>query len=321
MADLYRQVRLGETRLAVVDRGTLLEMHLQRADDGAQVGSQTEARLVSKLVGRGIVELPDGRQAVLEPLPQSLTEGAPVTVEITRAAWPEAGRPRLAKARPALQRAAESRFAEQLRAAGHRLQAGWPALVADQWESGWEAAQLGRVGLPGGSLGFSPTPALIAVDIDGTGASLAADAAREAARMIRLWGLGGAIVIDFPASPDREARRQVAKAFDEAMGDAAFERTAVNGFGLMQVIRPRTGPSILERARLQPDISAALALLHLAQSEPRPGALQLVARPAVARWLDRQPALIADLSRITGRRVDVRADAMAGDGHVETTPG
>ena len=332
MADFYLCERLGETRVAVVEAGALVEMHLARIGDGLPAGSRVSARLSRKLGGRGVAILPSGEEAIIEPWPAGISEGAAIDVQIQRAAWREPGRPRLAKARLASARLARARPAwdavpilsvqERLTAAGHALCPGWPDSLAAQWDDGWEAALLGRVLLPTGTLGFTPTPALVAVDVDGTGATLALDAARAAARTIRLWGLGGAIVIDFPALADKAARLALAAAFDAAMGDAPFERTAVNGFGLMQIVCPRPGPSILERARLEPHANAGQELLAAALAETRPGAITLVARPSVAAWLASHPALLADLARKTGRAVDVRADpalgSNAGSGHVET---
>ena len=91
-------------------------------------------------------------------------------------------------------------------------------------------------------------------------------------------------------------RAAAGAAFDAAMGPAPFERTAINGFGIMQVVTPRTGPSVLERAQLERDATAAVALLAQAGRETRPGPLRLVARPGVARWLGARPHLLAALA-------------------------
>jgi hypothetical protein len=100
------------------------------------------------------------------------------------------------------------------------------------------------------------------------------------------------------------------------MGALPFERTAINGYGLLQVVRPRTRPSILERALLMRDEADAIALVALASREPRPGRLRIVARPAVARLLKARADLIAAAAGIAGRPVDVVAEATAGTGHV-----
>jgi len=186
-----------------------------------------------------------------------------------------------------------------------------------EWEAAFEAAELGRVSIDGGSLNFAPTPAFIAVDVDGAGLALTAPALTALARTIRLWGLGGSIVIDLPPSGDKGVRTAAADAFDSVMGGLAFERTAINGFGLMQVVRPRPGPSILERAQLERAATAAIGLIQSAQRGGIAGAIRLVARPEVAGWIQARPHLLGALSRKIGGMVDVRADAMAGNGHVE----
>jgi hypothetical protein len=317
LAELYLHERPGEMRAAVVERFRLVEMHIARDGDGLAAGARVEARLKRRLGARGIADL-GAEEAVVEPWPAGLAEGAATVVEVTRAAWREPGRERLAKARPtALAPWPAPGLAAALAARGHVLQPGWPDEVAAEWEAGFEAALLGRAGFDGGWLNIVPTPAFTAVDVDGAGLALATPALVALARLIRLWGLGGSIVIDLPPAGDRSLRTAAADAFDKAMGALAFERTAINGFGLMQVVRPRPGPSILERAQLDRDGTDAVALLEQALGETRPGRLTLVARPGVARWLDARGPLLADIARASGRPVDVRRDAMAGSGHVD----
>ncbi len=329
MADAYIEERPGETRAAVVVRGRLIEMHIARDGDGLAAGARVEARLVRKMGGRGVVRLGDGagggqtatEEAIIEPWPQGLCEGATTIVELVRAAWREPGRDRLAKVRPtSLAPWPAPGLSAALAARGHGVQQGWPGEVADQWDAAFEAAELGRVQIDGGSLNFTPTPAFIAVDVDGAGLALTSPALAALARTIRLWGLGGSIVIDLPPSGDKGVRTTAAEGFDSLMAGLSFERTAINGFGLMQVVRPRPGPSILERAQLERAATAAIALLDSARRGGAIGALRLVARPEVARWLSARPHLLAASARAAGGPVDVVADAVAGSGHVETAP-
>jgi len=318
LADLFIADLAGETRAAIFERSGLVEMHMARDGDGLGAGARVEARLVRKMGGRGVADL-GGEEAILEPWPQGLSEGATTVVELVRAAWREPGRDRLAKVRPsALGAWPAPGLAAAMAARGHVLQKGWPGEVADMWDAAFEEAELGRVAINGGSLNFTPTPAFIAVDVDGAGLALTTPALAALAGTIRLWGLGGSIVIDLPPAGDKGVRTTAAEAFDTAMAGLAFERTAINGFGLMQVVRPRPGPSILERAQLERSATAAVALMESAKRGGHRGALQLVARPVVARWIEARPHLLADLSRAVGGAVDVTADAMAGSGHVET---
>lgn len=323
MAELFLGRRIGERRAALWQDGALVVMQVARAGDGALAGSRWGARLLRRAGPRGIARLPGGEEVLVEPWPAGLPEGASAEIEIMRQAWPEPGRPRLARARPLGAASGEGPlgadadpFAPLRALADHIRDGPWPAEVAEAWEAAWEEAALGRVRMDGGSLSFTPTPAFVAVDVDGTGAGLAVAAAAAVARYVRLWGLGGGVVVDLPVR-SRAERQAAADALDAGLAGQAFERTAVNGFGLLQIVLPRRGPSILERARLQPEAGSALALLEAAAAEPRAApALDLVAAPAVAQWLDRHPQLIAEAAAAAGRPLRVVADRDAGSGHV-----
>jgi ribonuclease G len=320
MAEFHLLEHVGETRAAVIENFHLVEMHIARDGDGLQAGARLPARLKTKLGSRGIAEA-NGEELLVEPWPAGASEGATATLEVTRAAWREQGRElgrdRLAKARPTtLDPWPAPSLAASLHARGHVLKAGWPADIASQWTDAFEAAELGRIAFENGSLAFAPTPAFITVDIDGHGLALTTPALKALARTIRLWGLGGSIVVDCP-SADRTQRATAAEAFDKAMGKLAFERTAINGFGLLQIVRPRPGPSILERAQLDRAGTGAIALLAAAQRDSGTGPMRLVATRPIIRWLEARPALVADMARSTGRAVDLGTDPMAGSGHVE----
>ncbi|WP_199555972.1 ribonuclease E/G family protein [Sandaracinobacteroides hominis] len=314
MADLYLAELIGETRAALFEGGRLVEMHIARDGDGLAAGARVQARLVKKLGTRGIAEA-DGQELLVQPWPAGATEGATVTVEVVRAAWRETGRDRLAKARPTqLAPWPAPGLESALAARGARRLPGWPADVAGQWDDAFEAAQLGLLRFDTGSLLFEATPAFTAVDVDGHGISLARPALAQLARAIRLWGLGGSIVIDVPAA-DKDERAAAADGFDKAMGKLSFERTAINGFGLMQVVRPRIGPSILERARIDRAGTQAVAILAAALGDRATGPLLLRAPAAAEKWLSARPHLIAELAARTHRAVELTPDsgAEAGD--------
>jgi hypothetical protein len=94
-----------------------------------------------------------------------------------------------------------------------------------------------------------------------------------------------------------------------------FERTAVNGFGFVQIVRPRPRASIPELIRADPALAAALALLRRASQGHGPRTL--VAAPAVIDRL--RPDWLDQLARRTGGAVALRAEpALAiSAGHVE----
>lgn len=317
--EAYQVTLPGEQRLALVSEGQLAAMRIARDGDGLAAGAVLDARLTKRAGMRGFAEA-GGQQLLVQPWPSGSSEGATVRLEIQRAAWTEPGRERLAKARPAP--TAPTRCAptleEQAATAGAIMRPGWPDHLAEQWDDAFQHATLGRWLFPGGTLNLQPTPAFLAVDVDGESPEPVA-ACTALARLIRLWDLSGSIVVDLPGA-DRAARQSAAAAIDAGLAGQPFERTAINGFGLMQIVLPRRGPSMLERAMLDRAGTAAIALLAAALREPRPGALRLEAAPPIARWLTTRPHLVASLARASGRPVDVAANPVAGKGHVAITP-
>ncbi|TRW14807.1 ribonuclease E/G [Glacieibacterium frigidum] len=322
---------IGETRAVVIEDGEIVEAHVERDDDGLRAGDVWAARLVTILVPgrRGIVEC-GGHEALLEPLPSALTSGGLVRVEVVREALPEAGRAKLAKVRAvpgALHgpgRIAHGPdLAERLSAAGHKVRDVTHSLDDPLEPAGWgevaEAAASGHVAFAGGLLTISPTPAMTVIDVDGAGEAraLAEAAAVAAAQAIRCFDLAGSIGIDFPTLGDKAARTALGELLDAALA-APFERTAVNGFGFVQIVRPRLRASLVERLRLDAVPTAALTLLRHAVRTPGAGTRELAAAPSVVAWLEARPHLVDDLRTRSGRAVRLRADpglAISG-GHV-----
>lgn len=316
MAEIFIEERLGETRAAMLEKGRLVEMHIARDGDGLQAGAITTARLSKKLGLRGIATA-QGEELLVQPWPAGLSEGAECAVEITRAAWREPMRERLAKARPSRLPAAPAPNLEQsLRPRGKLTKGPWAPEIREQWDDSFEAALLGRLSFEGGSLSLEPTAAMLAVDVDGAGPALARPALLALARAVRLYGLGGNIVADLPTEGAKADRTAAAEAFDAAMQGLIFERTAINGFGLLQVVCPRPGPSILERARFDSAGTEAILLLRAAESAAGTGPLRITARPQVIRWLQSRPHLIGILQDRTHRPIDLHPDPVAGSGHV-----
>ena len=87
----------------------------------------------------------------------------------------------------------------------------------------------------------------------------------------------------------------------------------MNGFGLVQIIRPRRQLSLIEAVR-QPGF-AALELLRRAQRLVGP--VQIEAQASVIDWLAAHPALIEDCARLTGGTLALQARDGAGRGHVQ----
>ncbi len=120
------------------------------------------------------------------------------------------------------------------------------ALEAAGWTELLEEAELRRVDRHGVRLWLDVSEAMTLIDIDGTldPEALAITGGRLAAQTILRLDIGGSVGIDFPTVASKSARAAAAGAFDAAMM-GAFERTAINGYGFMQVIRPLLRPSIL----------------------------------------------------------------------------
>ena len=184
------------------------------------------------------------------------------------------------------------------------------ALEAAGWSEMLEAAQSGVWSFTGGALRISPTPAMTLIDVDGhlEPAALALTAATAAGQALRAFGIAGSVGIDFPTLGGKDVRTAVATAFDAAL-PAPFERTAVNGFGFMQVIRPRARASLIDHLQSDPDGQAARALLRRVEREGRTGTTTLVAHPRVIAVLERHPAWLERLGRHLGGAIGLRRDA------------
>ena len=156
------------------------------------------------------------------------------------------------------------------------------------------------------------------IDVDGFLApeELAVRGAAEAARAIRRLDIGGSIGVDLPTVSGKAARQAAAEAIDMHLPQP-FERTAIKGFGFVQVVRPRTRASLLELAVARA-VFEARALLRRAAFEPA-GPKRLVAHPAVIAVFEAKPAWVEQLARQVGGAVGLRAEPalpMSG-GHAE----
>lgn len=324
------EVGVGCVRALVVDGARAVEAFLEPEGEAA-VGDVWEAPLADVRGGAGAVMLPGGAAAVAA----GASEGARVAVRVVRAAVVERGRAKAARVElvgPAAggggvaSRVARGPGLEaRLRARGLVVErVGGPGVDALE-DAGWsevlEAARAGVVAFAGGALRFERTAAFEAVDVDGHLAppALAVAAARAVADAVRLFDLGGSIVVDFPTVADRAVRAAVGDVLDAAL-PPPFERTAMNGFGLVQIVRPRARPSLRDRVLGAPARSAALELLRRAGREAGPGAMRLVAHRAVVAVLEAEPAWLAALARAAGRAVDLASapGRAIWDGDVET---
>jgi hypothetical protein len=292
---------IGETRAALVDGGAIVEARID-LDGTAAAGSVIAARLTK--ASKPAIAVAGKVEYLLPKGASGTSEGAAIAIEVTRSAIP-GGEPwkrplaRVADAAPREPPAVEGR-ALAFPAPSDELGAlGWDELV--------EQARSGIVAFAGGELRISVTPAMTLVDVDGflPPDELAVRGAGEAARAIRRLDIGGSIGIDLPTVAGKAVRQKAAEAIDANLPQP-FERTAVNGFGFVQIVRPRRRASLVELAR---DTAAfeARALLRSAALEP-PGAKTLVAHPSVTALLEKRQDWLEALARQLGGAIGLRAD-------------
>ena len=312
MAEWLFEAGIGEDRAILVADGEIVEAAIELPSP-LRAGAVAEARLTSLLIPgrRGIAKTASGAELLIEPLPPGLTVGAAFRAEIVREAIPEAGRAKLAKARAT---DADPRpgptLTERLGGVTPVASHGPDRFEAAGWSEMLEEARSGEIAFPGGALRMSLTPAMTLFDVDGTlpPAELAVAGAAAAARAIRRFGLGGSIGLDLPTLPGRAERQAAAAAVDAAL-PPPFERTAVNGFGFLQIVRRRERESIPEIVQGDPAGAAARALLRLAQRTPGHGPLTLHAAPPVIARLDAEPEWLGRLRREVGADLVLQADA------------
>ncbi|ODU81591.1 Rne/Rng family ribonuclease [Novosphingobium sp. SCN 63-17] len=316
MAEWLHEAGIGEERAILVERGEIIAA---RVDWGETLrpGFIGPAQIVVKHKGtrRGIARFTDDGEALVDGLDPAITEGATLLLRVTRAAIAEKGRTKLPQARPAppesLPSPAPGLLAE-LRVGPLPVRS-LPITDRSFDEAGWhelvEQAQGGEIAFPGGSLLVSPTPAMTLIDIDGTlpPPLLARAAVPAIARALTRLDIGGSIGIDFPTLADRKDRLAVDAALTEALAGWKGERTAMNGFGFVQLVARLERPSLVARFARYRTGAALRALLRQAERVLDPGVLLLTAAPTLRRAMPAEWE--AELVRRTGRIVRWQEDA------------
>ncbi len=300
---------IGETRAVLVDADGIVEARIE-LEGAIPAGTVLRGRLSAVgSNGRNAVAVDEkGAEYLLPRGAIGVTEGGRLTFEVTRETIPGAEpwkRP-LARVTDKLPDAMPS-LAE--RPDGREIP--FPAedgLGGLGWDDLIDEARSGIARFNGGELRISVTPAMTVIDVDGflPPDELAVAGATEAARTIRRPDTGGSMGIDLPTSGRRAVRQQAAAAIDAALPQP-FERTAVNGFGFIQIVRPRARPSLLELAEDRAAFEARALLRRLA-FEP-PGGKRVVAHPAVVALLTKRDEWTRLLARQLGGEIELRADA------------
>ena len=309
---------IGECRAALLDDGgNIMAIRVERDGAGPQAGSILPARFLSKT--DRLARLESGEEVYLTRLP-TLSEGAVCLLHITRAAIPERDLVKRAMGHVAEDGACPvdpPGLRARVEASGLPVRLVTPLTEDALEQAGWSewlaAASQGILPFPGGILRMAPTPAMLVFDVDGAAPplALALGGVSAMAAAIHRFALGGSLVIDLPTLPGKVERVAVADAFDTAMaaqGTRAFERTAINGYGLMQIIMPRSGPSLVELCSFKPVETAALALLRRAERAKGTGPITLVGHPGVIGWLEQRPHLGSLLMQRQGRGLHLHAD-------------
>lgn len=296
MAEWLVEEGIGEHRAVLVDGGEIVAARLDWPGS-LKAGLVEDAVLTSRTAGspRGTARFANGEEALVDGLPRETSEGARLRLAIKRAALHQGLRHKLAQARPT---------SDPVRPAPTMAQSLGARIVPhfDGWHQLWSEASQGTAEFPGGTLQVDQTAALFAIDVDGTlpPRALALAAVPAIAGTIRRFDLAGSIVIDFPSIEAKVDRRTIDEALGAALSDWPHERTAMNGFGLVQLVSRRERPSLLELLGNGPAATARL-LLRRAERVREPGALLLTASPQVKQAMD--GAWEAELARRTGREI------------------
>lgn len=325
LAELWLDDAPGERRAALVEDGQIVEVHIQR-DLHAALGEIGVGRIDRKAPSGAYLVCEDGREFLVRGK-MALPEGASSAFEVMREAIAEPGR----------LKPAEARLIEQLPEAPTTREALWTkridmpladtkkrVSISDAFDCAIAgASQVGDV-----LVSFQRTKAGLVFDVDGTGDAFGINlvAAKEVARLLRLYQVGGMAMIDFVSVDSKTKRQEIAEAFDAAaaVDGRPFERSAINGFGLMQVVRSRPRPSVLDqlfgtRIASLSDETQALWLLRDAARSSGFSTRTIKARPELLRLLELPTwgALKAQAERLCGAPVELVADDnWAGYGYV-----
>jgi hypothetical protein len=301
---------IGERRAVRIQGGEIIASRVLL--DGIIPAGSVLAATLSR-AGKPAIATAGGQEFVLRDGAAAATEGQPIAIEITREAIPGGEHWKRPLARLSTD---EPRLAEM---DAEELQFPIPhdSLEDAGWSDVLEEARTGIVAFAGGALRVSPTPAMTLIDVDGTlpPLELAMAGAKAAARTIMRHGIGGSIGVDLPTVQGKEQRTAIGAAVDTILPNP-FERTAVNGFGFLQIVRPRRHASLFELAA---DRAAFEARALIRQAAREAGGLQLAAHPAVIAVIESRPEWLKTLARQVGGAISLRSDARLtiSGGHVE----
>ena len=314
MAEWLYEAGIGEERAILVEQGALVAARVEWGET-VRAGLVADARLIAKPSGarRGLARLPDGSEVLVDGLSRETNEGETLRLRIVRPTLAERGRTKRAQARhdPTAACTPAPSLLDELRHGTlpvRPVRIAGPEFADHGWDELTEQALTGEIDFAGGSLSLSATPAMTLIDVDGYGAppALSIAAVPVIAAAMRRLDLGGAVGIDFPSIADKRERQAVDAALGAALAGWRGERTAMNGFGFVQLVSRLERPSLLARYARRAEAQARI-LLRQAERVAEPGALLLTMPPVVRRAI--RPEWEAELVRRTGRRIEWREDA------------
>ena len=328
------ETAVGETRAAIYEGRRLVELYVDRRwKTTPTAGDVYTGRITSvdSSVAGAWVDIGTASAPALLPFAAQrdmpkLTEGQGVKVSILRSQIGTKG----ATLRYIGESDAKPGLVKKL-SLQERLSQRFPRLNFDDAAvNAVDSACETTLALPGGgSITMEQTQALLAIDVDKGGAVSAAAAANEAAKLIasqlRLRGLGGLIVIDFPNLRQPKQRKTLERILETACepDPNVTKFNSLSRFGVIEMTRAKPNASLddLLNLRGEPKIEtlAIRALRRLTREAANsPGAqLKLIVTPEIEAWLNDAPfdwrAEVTDrigarFKLIQGPAVDVSAD-------------
>jgi len=339
----------GEIRIAVTDRDDLLDYALWRpaAPDGTGDIHSGRVSAVSAAQGGAFVTL-TGNQTGFLPTRNTLNEGDPVLVRVTRAAQGGKGLrltriegpipnapPRLISLGPTPLEALAATYPNAPLLTDASTAARIPATLRPRLQrtpdafdadliATCDALEQPDITLPNGMRAtITPTPALIAIDLDTAQlttdtrpkqtAQVAANIAAlpMLARQIRLRNLSGAILID-PAGIGIRKRQALLTPMRDALAadPLAPQCLGVTALGLIEILRPRQRPPLHELLTSPHGIALAALRTLLAQhtTTGRPRPLSLHAAIPIIKALEADPDALADFATTYGAPLTLITD-------------
>ena len=301
------EAAIGETRAAVYEGRRMVELHLDRPwQSTPRTGDIYAGRITSvdpSVAGAWVDIGADAAPALLPFAAQKhmprLTEGEGVEVSILRS---QIG-PKGATLRYLSESDKKAGLVKKL-TLQERLLERFPGITMDEAAvNAVDSACDTQLALPGGgSITMEQTQALLAIDVDKGSAVSASAAANEAAKLIasqlRLRGLGGLVVIDFPNLRQPKQRKTLERIFEEAC-EADPNVTKFNSlsrFGVIEMTRAKPDLSLddlLNTRSGAPKVEtlALRALRRLTrEAAVSPGAqLELTVTADIQAWLNDAP--------------------------------